>query len=54
MSDRIDTELALGALGMAAATRALEPNWIHHTDRGCRCAAMTTSQRSISLARVQA
>lgn len=26
MSDRIDTELALGALGMAAATRALEPN----------------------------
>lgn len=36
MSDRIDTELALGALGMAAATRALEPKWIHHTDRDCR------------------
>lgn len=36
MSDRIDTELALAALRMAAATRALEPNWIHHTDRDCR------------------
>jgi putative transposase len=36
MSDRIDTELALGALSMAAATRALEPKWIHHTDRDCR------------------
>lgn len=36
MSDRIDTELALSALRMAAATRELEPNWIHHTDRDCR------------------
>ena len=36
MSDRIDTELALGALRMAGTTRALEPNWIHHTDRDCR------------------
>ena len=36
MSDRIDTELALAALQMAASTRALEPNWIHHTDRDCR------------------
>jgi transposase InsO family protein len=36
MSDRIDTELALAALRMAAATRALKPNWIHHTDRDCR------------------
>jgi len=36
MSDRIDTELALGALRMAGATRALEANWIHHTDRDCR------------------
>ena len=36
MSDRIDTELALAALRMAATTRALEPNWIHHTDRDCR------------------
>ncbi|MFZ5895116.1 MAG: IS3 family transposase [Myxococcota bacterium] len=36
MSDRIDTELALAALRMTAATRALEPNWIHHTDRVCR------------------
>jgi len=36
MSDRIDTELALGALHMAAATRPLEADWIHHTDRDCR------------------
>lgn len=36
MSDRIDTELALAALHAAASTRALKPNWIHHTDRDCR------------------
>jgi putative transposase len=36
MSDRIDTELALSALRMAASTRPLEPHWIHHTDRDCR------------------
>jgi putative transposase len=36
MSDRIDTELALAALRAAASTRALEPNWVHHTDRDCR------------------
>jgi putative transposase len=36
MSDRIDTELALAALCAAASTRALQPNWIHHTDRDCR------------------
>ena len=36
MSDCIDTELALSALRMAASTRPLEPNWIHHTDRDCR------------------
>lgn len=36
MSDSIDTELALSALRGAASTRALEPNWIHHTDRDCR------------------
>lgn len=35
LSDRIDTELALGALN-AASQRNLEPNWIHHTDRDCR------------------
>ena len=36
MSDRIDTELALSALHMVSSTRALEPGWIHHTDRDCR------------------
>lgn len=36
MSDRIDTELAMSALNMAASTRPLESGWIHHTDRDCR------------------
>ena len=36
MSDRIDTELALEALRMAGATRALDASRIHHTDRDCR------------------
>jgi putative transposase len=36
MSDRIDTELALAALNMAASTRPLKRRWIHHTDRDCR------------------
>ena len=36
MSDHIDTELALSALCMAASTRALEADWVHHTDRDCR------------------
>lgn len=36
MSDCIDTELALSALRMAASTRPLAPNWIHHTDGDCR------------------
>lgn len=36
MSDRIDTELALAALRMAASARPLSPGWIHHTDRDCR------------------
>jgi len=36
MSDRIDTELALAALNMAASTRPLKRRWIHLTDRDCR------------------
>jgi putative transposase len=32
----LDTELALFALRMAASTRPLAPDWIHHTDRDCR------------------
>jgi putative transposase len=36
MSDRIDTELALAALTMAASTKPLKRRWIHHTDRDCR------------------
>jgi putative transposase len=57
MSDRIDTELALSALRMAASTRALEPGWIHHTDRDCRygsdeyLAALETLKATPSMSR---
>lgn len=39
MSDRIDTELALGALKMAWERRKPAPGLIHHTDRDCRYAS---------------
>lgn len=39
MSDRIDTELALKALQMAASQRQPPPGLIHHTDRDCRYAS---------------
>jgi putative transposase len=39
MSDRIDTELALKALQMAANQRQPLPGLIHHTDRDCRYAS---------------
>jgi transposase InsO family protein len=39
MSDRIDTELALTALHMAAQKRKPAPGLIHHTDRDCRYAS---------------
>jgi len=39
MSDRIDTELALKALQMAANQRHPRPGLIHHTDRDCRLAS---------------
>jgi putative transposase len=39
MSDRIDTELAINALDMAATTRNPASGLIHHTDRDCRYAS---------------
>ena len=39
MSDRIDTELALGALTMAVERRRPEPGLVHHTDRDGRYAS---------------
>lgn len=39
MSDRIDTELALGALQIAWERRKPAPGLIHHTDRDCRYAS---------------
>jgi transposase InsO family protein len=39
MSNRIDTELALKALQMAANERQPLPGLIHHTDRDCRYAS---------------
>lgn len=39
MSDRIDTELALKALQMAADQRQPRPGLLHHTDRDCRYAS---------------
>ncbi len=39
LSKRIDTELALGALDMALATRSLLPGLIHHSDRGVHYAS---------------
>lgn len=39
ISDRIDTELALGALQMAVTVRQPRPGLIHHTDRDCRYAS---------------
>jgi transposase InsO family protein len=39
MSDKIDTELALGALHMAVRERRPAPGLIHHTDRDCRYAS---------------
>lgn len=38
LSNRIDSELALAALGQAIALRRPAPGWIHHSDRGVQYA----------------
>src|SRR6266487_3307195 len=40
LSKRIDTQLALGALGKALATRDVRPGLIHHSDRGVQYASL--------------
>jgi len=45
LSKRIDTELALGALDMALATRTIEPGLIHHSDRGVQYASTAYVER---------
>jgi putative transposase len=39
LSKRIDTQLALGALQAALATRSVKAGWIHHSDRGVQYAS---------------
>ena len=39
LSERIDTQLALGSLYMAVEERRPPPDLIHHTDRDCRYAS---------------
>ena len=45
MSTRIDTNLALGALEEALATREVQPGLIHHSDRGVQYASLGYTQR---------
>ena len=49
LSKRIDTELALGALDMALATRSLQPGLIHHSDRGVQYASTAYVERLLSV-----
>ena len=39
LSRLIDTNLALGALDMALATRSIQPGLVHHSDRGVQYAS---------------
>jgi transposase InsO family protein len=45
LSKRIDTQLALGALGKALATREVRPGLIHHSDRGVQNASHAYVER---------
>jgi transposase InsO family protein len=45
LSKRIDTNLALGALEEALATRDIKPGLIHHSDRGVQYASYAYTQR---------
>jgi transposase InsO family protein len=49
LSTRIDTNLALGALEEAAATRDVNPGLIHHSDRGVQYASNAYTERLQSL-----
>jgi putative transposase len=49
LSKRIDTELALGALDMALTTRTIQPDLIHHSDRGVQYASTAYVERLLSV-----
>lgn len=49
LSTRIDTNLTLGALEEALATRELKPGLIHHSDRGVQYASIAYTERLLSL-----
>ena len=48
LSTRIDTNLALGALEEALATREVKPGLIHHSDRGVQYASYAYTERLLS------
>ncbi len=49
LSTRIDTNLALGALEEALATREVKPGLIHHSDRGVQYASFAYTERLVSV-----
>ncbi len=49
LSTRIDTNLALGALEEALATREVKPGLIHHSDRGVHYASYAYTERLLSM-----
>jgi putative transposase len=49
LSTRIDTNLALGALEEALATRQVKPGLIHHSDRGVQYASTGYVERLMSV-----
>ncbi len=49
VSTRIDTNLALGALEEALATRDVKPGLIHHSDRGVQYASIAYTERLLSV-----
>src|SRR2546428_12715150 len=48
LSTRMDTNLALGALEEALATRDVKPGLIHHSDRGVQYASIAYTERLLS------
>jgi putative transposase len=49
LSTRMDTNLALGALEEALATRHVSPGLIHHSDRGVQYASYAYTERLMSI-----
>jgi len=49
LSRLIDTNLALGALDMALATRSIQPGLVHHSDRGVQYASTAYVERLVSV-----